>query len=167
MKMIFGALCCVLGLPLLAGCTAISEQAGNASFSSAKLGVASHGDTPIKEKVSRHARAAGVPVSLAHAVVRIESNYRPQAANAGNFGLMQIRLGTARSLGYSGGAAGLMHPETNLTYGMKYLVQAYRLSGGDTCGAVMRYQGGLRTVRMSRANHAYCRKAKTIMAQAD
>jgi soluble lytic murein transglycosylase-like protein len=162
-----GALCGVFAASLLTACTATGEQAGNSSLSAAKLGLSSRDDTPIKEKVSRHAKAAGVPVSLAHAVVRVESNYRPHAANAGNFGLMQIRLGTARSLGYSGGAAGLMNPETNLTYGMKYLAQAYKLAGGDTCGTVMRYQGGLRNFRMNGANRAYCSKAKIIMAQAD
>jgi soluble lytic murein transglycosylase-like protein len=121
----------------------------------------------LSARIIHHAQANGVPVPLAKAVIRIESNFRPAAANRGNFGLMQIRLGTARSLGYAGGAAGLLDPETNLTYGMKYLGHAHRLAGGDTCGAIMRYQGGLRTTRMSGASRAYCGRARQLMARAD
>ncbi len=122
--------------------------------------------TELAARISHHAQAHGVPVPLAKAVIRLESNFRPGAANRGNFGLMQIRLGTARSLGYRGGAAGLLDAETNLTWGMKYLAQAHRLAGGDTCGAIMRYQSGLRATRMSGANRAYCARAKVLMARA-
>lgn len=120
----------------------------------------------VDERIAYHAGKHGVPVPLARAVVRLESNFRPGAANRGNYGLMQIRLGTARSLGYGGSAGGLLNADTNLTYGMKYLAQAYRLSGGETCGTIMRYQSGLRATRMSQANRAYCGRAKLIMAQA-
>lgn len=123
--------------------------------------------TALGDRISYHAGKHGVPVTLARAVIRLESNFRPAASNKGNYGLMQIRLGTARSLGYSGGAGGLLNADTNLTYGMKYLAQAYRLAGGETCGTIMRYQSGLRATRMSQANRAYCGRAKVIMAQAD
>ena len=36
------------------------------------------GDTGITALVDRHARAAGVPIALARAVVRIESNFNPR-----------------------------------------------------------------------------------------
>jgi soluble lytic murein transglycosylase-like protein len=116
--------------------------------------------------VARKAEAHGVAPSLALAVVRIESGFRPTAVNRGNYGLMQIRLGTARSLGYGGTAAGLLQPETNLAFGLRYLAQAHRLAGGDLCGTLMRYQSGLRATRMTAANRAYCAKARTIMARA-
>lgn len=119
----------------------------------------------LNEQIAHHAQKAGVPVSLAKAVIRLESNFRPTAANKGNYGLMQIRLGTARSLGYSGSAAGLLNAETNLTYGMKYLAGAYTMARGDTCGTIMRYQSGHRAMRMSSANRAYCSRAKALMAK--
>lgn len=119
----------------------------------------------LDQRIAEHAARNGVPVPLARAVIRLESNFRPSAANRGNFGLMQIRLGTARSLGYGGGGAGLLNPETNLTYGMRYLARAYQLAGGDTCGTIMRYQSGLRATRASGANRAYCARARTIIAQ--
>lgn len=122
------------------------------------------GSDNLRALVARHAAANGVPFSLADAVVRIESRYNPRAANAGNYGLMQIRHQTARGVGYSGGAAGLLDAETNARYGMKYLAQAYRLAGGDTCRTVMMYQSGHMAKRMSGANRVYCSKVRTITA---
>ncbi len=121
-------------------------------------------DGSLHGRIAHHAQVNGVPVSLAKAVIRIESNFRPAAANAGNYGLMQVRLGTARSMGYRGGAAGLLDAETNLTYGMRYLAQAHRLAGGDHCGAIARYNGGLRSTRVSAGARAYCARAKAYMA---
>jgi len=120
------------------------------------------GSEGLRALVARHAAANGVPFSLADAVVRIESRYNPRAANAGNFGLMQIRHQTARGVGYIGGAAGLLDADTNARYAMKYLGQAYKLAGGDTCRTVMKYQSGHMATRMSGANRAYCGKVRTI-----
>jgi hypothetical protein len=106
-------------------------------------------------------------IEVEDAVVRIESRYNPSAHNAGAIGLMQIKHQTARGVGYGGSAAGLRQPDTNLRYGMKYLAQAYRMSGGDTCTTVMRYQSGHGAVRANGANRAYCAKARTIMARLD
>ena len=51
---------------------------------------------------------------------------------------MQIKLATARGVGYTGDAAGLRDPDTNLTYGIKYLAGAWRAANGDHDRA-MRY----------------------------
>lgn len=123
------------------------------------------GSEGLRALVARHAAANGVPFSLADAVVRIESRYNPRAAHAGNFGLMQIRHQTARGLGYSGSASGLLDAETNARYGMKYLAMAYKMAGGDTCRTVMKYQSGHMTTRMSGANRTYCAKVRTITAR--
>jgi soluble lytic murein transglycosylase-like protein len=119
----------------------------------------------LRSTVQRHAAANNVPFALADAVVKIESRYNPRASNRGNFGLMQIRLGTARSLGYTGSAQGLLDPETNARYGMRYLAQAHRLAGGDMCRTIMKYQSGHGATRMSAANRAYCAKARTLIAR--
>jgi soluble lytic murein transglycosylase-like protein len=123
------------------------------------------GSEGIKAIVARHAAANGVPFSLADAVVRIESRYNPRASHAGNYGLMQIRHQTARGMGYSGGAGGLLDAETNVRYGMKYLAMAYKMAGGDTCRTVMKYQSGHMTDRMSGANRTYCSKVRLITAR--
>ena len=60
----------------------------------------------------------------------------------GNYGLMQIKLGTARSMGYSGGVHGLLDADTNMQYAVKYLAGAWRLAGGSEARAVHYYVAG-------------------------
>jgi len=98
--------------------------------------------TSLDALIAKHAKANGVPESLVHRVVRRESNYNPGAAHRGNYGLMQIRHGTARGMGYTGSAAGLLDAETNLSYAVPYLANAYRVAGGDQNRAVSLYSSG-------------------------
>src|SRR5258706_10358739 len=82
--------------------------------------------------VATHAQANGVPEALVHRVIVRESRYQPHlVGRGGTIGLMQIKLATARGLGYTGDAAGLRDPNTNLTYAVKYLAGAYRAANGD------------------------------------
>ncbi|HEX2552788.1 MAG TPA: lytic transglycosylase domain-containing protein [Microvirga sp.] len=120
----------------------------------------------LRALVEHHAAEAGVPFDLADAVIRIESRYSAGARNGPNVGLTQINTRTAQSLGYQGSAAGLLDPETNLRYGLKYLARAYALAEGDTCGTILRYQAGLRARSMTRAARSYCGRVKTIIASA-
>lgn len=119
----------------------------------------------IRELIARHAAANGVPFKLADAVVRIESTYKPRVSNGGALGLMQIKPATARGVGFSGSSGDLYKAETNIRFGMKYLAQVYRASGGNVCATVMRYQSGAYTRHMNAANRAYCSKARAIMAR--
>jgi len=96
----------------------------------------------MREMISRHAQANGVPESLVHRVIVRESRYNPRASRAGNYGLMQIRHQTAHGVGYQGTASGLLDPETNLTYGVKYLAGAWRVSGGNQNRAIRYYSSG-------------------------
>ena len=89
-----------------------------------------------------HAAANGVPLSLVHRVIMRESRYNPRAVSKGNYGMMQIRLQTARGLGYTGTAEGLLDPNTNLTYAVKYLAGAYQAAGGNYDRAVHYYAAG-------------------------
>ena len=92
--------------------------------------------------IARHAAAHSLPADLVRRVVMRESRGNPRAVNAGNYGIMQIRHGTARAMGYSGSAEGLLDPETNMTYAVKYLAGAYRAAGGNSEGAISNYQRG-------------------------
>ena len=118
----------------------------------------------LRPAIEQHARENAVPVGLANAIIRIESNYNSKIVHAGNYGLMQIRLATARSLGFSGSPAALLDPGTNLHYGLKYLAGAYQQAQGDLCRTIMKYQSGHLTVRMSAANRIYCQRVKSLMA---
>lgn len=114
--------------------------------------------------VSQYAAAYGVPTSLAHAVISVESNYRADArGSAGEIGLMQIKPSTARMMGYAGGMKGLFKPETNIKFGMKYLAMAHQLSGGNTCGTILRYNAGHGARRMNPVSAAYCSKVKRLL----
>ncbi len=78
-----------------------------------------------------------------HRVILRESRYQPNlVGRCGCIGLMQIKLATARSLGYTGDAQGLRDPNTNLTYGVKYLAGAYRAANGDHNRTMHYYASG-------------------------
>lgn len=111
--------------------------------------------------ISHYASSYGVPVNLAQAVVRVESNYDPtRRGKAGEIGLMQIKLPTARMLGYSGSAKGLYNPETNIQYGLKYLAMAQSLGDGTTCQTLLRYNAGHAARRMNPVSARYCSEVK-------
>ena len=95
-------------------------------------------DAMIASKAAEH----GVPVALVHRVIVRESKYHPDLVSHGNIGLMQIKLATARSLGYTGTAEGLRDPLTNLTWGIRYLAGAYRTADGNHDRAVHYYAAG-------------------------
>lgn len=121
----------------------------------------------IRDMVTQAAREQGVPVELAHAVVQVESNYRPDVTgSAGEIGLMQIKLSTARLLGYRGSSKRLYDPAVNLRYGMRYLRRARELAGGDLCGTVAKYQGGHATRGVPKMSRIYCGKVKRFIALA-
>lgn len=101
------------------------------------------GEADYAGMVAAHARANGVPEALVHRVIMRESRYQPGlVGHGGTIGLMQIKLATARGLGYTGDAAGLRDPNTNLTYAVKYLAGAYRAANGDHTRAVRYFAGG-------------------------
>lgn len=93
-------------------------------------------------RIAWHAAANGIPPSLVRRVIKIESNGNPALISKGNYGLMQIRLGTAKAMGYEGDAEGLLNPDINMTYAVKYLAGAYRAANGSEDGAVRNYQRG-------------------------
>lgn len=101
------------------------------------------------------ARAAaeryGLPVALVYAIVEQESNWSPQAYNPegsgdnGSYGLMQVRLSTARALGYVGAPEGLFDAYRSLDLGCKYLAELASSAarhGWRMDSAVSAYNGG-------------------------
>jgi soluble lytic murein transglycosylase-like protein len=97
---------------------------------------------PLDGMAASQASANGVPVSLVERVIKRESGGNPRAVSRGNYGLMQIRLGTARAMGFSGTAAELLDPQVNMTYAVRYLAGAYRAAGGNENRAVALYARG-------------------------
>ena len=107
--------------------------------------------------IARHAAANNLPEDLVRRVIKRESGGNPRVIYQGNYGLMQIKLGTARALGYRGTAAGLLDADTNMTYAVKYLAGAYHVADGNANRAVHYYAAG----------YYYAAKGKGRFAQAD
>ena len=107
--------------------------------------------------VRKHAALNGIPESLIFRMIKIESGGNPRAVSKGNYGLMQIRLGTARGMGYRGNAAGLLDADTNMTYAVKYLAGAYRTAGRNPD----------RTVHYYAAGYYYAAKNKGLLDQSN
>lgn len=68
----------------------------------------------------------GVDPALISSVCYVESGHRPNAINhadngSPSYGVCQIKLATARMLGFIGKPSDLMRPETNILYAAKYL----------------------------------------------
>jgi soluble lytic murein transglycosylase-like protein len=116
--------------------------------------------------VATHASANAVPEALVHRVIVRESRYQPGlVGRGGTIGLMQIKLATARGLGYTGTAEGLRDPNTNLTYAVKYLAGAYRAANGDHNRAMHYYASGYyAAAKRQRLQHI--RHAEPVLASA-
>jgi hypothetical protein len=117
------------------------------------------GRAQYERLVATHAKANLVPEALVHRVIVRESKYRADLiGRGGTIGLMQIKLATARGVGYKGDAEGLRDPDTNLAYGVKYLAGAWRAAKGDHDRAVHYYASGYYQVakaqRLERMTHA-------------
>jgi soluble lytic murein transglycosylase-like protein len=139
--------------------TASIGKKGEAATKAAALPGGQYGDI-----IARYASAYGVPASLAHAVIHVESSFRPNArGSAGEIGLMQLKPATARMMGYSGSVKGLFNPETNIKFGIKYLSMAHQLGGGTTCGTILKYNAGHAAKRMNKISSAYCAKVKRLL----
>ena len=96
----------------------------------------------LDARIAYHAKAYKIPESLVRDVVQRESKFDPTLKHGPFWGLMQIRHDTARSMGYKGPANGLLDPETNLTYAVAYLANAFRVAEGDARRAIRLYANG-------------------------
>lgn len=101
------------------------------------------GETPqIRRLINTWADAYEVPRDLVHRQVQRESGYNPSARAGPYYGLLQILPQTARTMGYRGPDSGLLDPDTNLKYGVKYLRGAYIVAGGNKDKAMYWYAHG-------------------------
>lgn len=92
--------------------------------------------------IARYADHHEIPVELLRRVVKRESTFNPSARNGPYWGLMQVLPATARTMGYTGEASGLLDAETNLIYAGKYLRGAYMVADGNHDLAVRYYSRG-------------------------
>ncbi|MDB5601857.1 MAG: lytic transglycosylase, catalytic [Xanthobacteraceae bacterium] len=115
---------------------------GMVAFSTLAFSETAFADPAYDALIAKHAAANGVPESLIRRVIIRESRFRPGLVSHGNYGLMQIKPATARSMGYTGSPSGLLDADTNMTYAVKYLAGAYKVAGGSHDRAVSHYARG-------------------------
>lgn len=96
----------------------------------------------IEALIERHAQRFDVPTWLVRRVAWRESKFDPSRRNGPYWGLMQIRVDTARALGFRGAPKDLLDANTNMTYAVAYLANAYRVAGRDETRAVSLYAKG-------------------------
>jgi soluble lytic murein transglycosylase-like protein len=96
----------------------------------------------IETLIARHAGRFDLPAGLVRRVAWRESKFDPKQRNGPYWGLMQIRLATARSLGFRGEPAELLDADTNMTYAVAYLANAYRVAGRNERRAEALYAKG-------------------------
>lgn len=101
-----------------------------------------HANAKIESLIVKYARAYNLPVQFVRRLVERESKGNPAARNGPYWGLTQMTYATAKAMGYRGPKAGLLNPETNLRYGIKYLAGAYIVAGRNEDLAIRYYAKG-------------------------
>jgi len=93
----------------------------------------------VNELVASIARQHDVEPSLVDSVIRVESNYNPNAVSPkGAMGLMQLIPSTARRFGVND----TFHPQQNIEGGVRYLKYLMQLYNGDERLALAAYNAG-------------------------
>lgn len=102
----------------------------------------------VPDMVRSEAIRQGVPVGLAMAIAKAESNFRCSAVGrGGERGVMQIKPATARGIGYRGPSSGLNNCRVGIRYGMMYLKMAYRAAKGNVYRTALLYNAGIGSKR--------------------
>lgn len=71
-----------------------------------------------------------IPSNLLSSICMVESSHKIHAINpndggSDSLGVCQIKLSTAKSVGYTGNKKGLLDPNTNINYAGKYLRKCF------------------------------------------
>ena len=99
---------------------------------------------------------------FANAIIKVESNYNPRMRGRhGEYGLGQIKCGTAKGVGFKGHCDQLYDPETNLEYSFRYLKKALERVDGNQCFAASLYNTGF---GVKPKQSTYCKKVLAAMS---
>lgn len=88
-----------------------------------------------------------LPRGLLSALCFVESNHRihimhKDDGGSSSLGVCQIKLATAKMMGFKGDVDLLMDPEINTHYAAKYLSQQFKRYNGDAVKAIAAYNTG-------------------------
>lgn len=100
-------------------------------------------ESPFNGFIAKASKEHDIPVALIHAVIRVESNYKPEAvSSAGAQGLMQLMPGTAKDMKVTHP----FDPEDNILGGTAYLRRLANHYDGDIVKTLAAYHAGFRAV---------------------
>jgi soluble lytic murein transglycosylase-like protein len=83
-----------------------------------------------------------IEAAIIAAIIGKESKGQANVVNGRFNGLMQLGLAEASAMGYGGNSAGLLNPDTNITYGAKYLRYCINHKNGDLPFGISGYNTG-------------------------
>jgi soluble lytic murein transglycosylase-like protein len=133
------AYCALALIPLLlAGCVTSPDP----EVASGAVEAEAPSQGALSARISYYADVYGLPETLIRRSIQKESGFNPNRRAGPYWGLMQLRLDTARSMGYRGPARGLLNADTNLNYAVAYLANAYVVAGGNPDRALALYARG-------------------------
>jgi len=99
---------------------------------------------PYREIIARECQKAGLDVKLVVAVIKVESNFNPNAVSPkGAKGLMQLMPSVQKDEGVKM----IFDPKENIAAGVRYLKKLLDACGGDLGLALAAYNAGLRRVQ--------------------
>jgi soluble lytic murein transglycosylase-like protein len=101
-------------------------------------------DVPFREIIARECQKAGLDVKLVIAVIKVESNFNPNAVSPkGAKGLMQLMPSVQKDEGVKK----IFDPKDNIAAGVRYLKKLLDACGGDLGLALAAYNAGLKRVQ--------------------
>lgn len=121
-------------------------------------------DTMVQQAALRYS----MDPDLLHAVIKVESNYRPLAVSSkGAIGLMQIMPTTGVELGFANPRRDLLIPVNNIDAGARYLARMMRRFDGDLSLALAAYNAGPSAVSRNAALSDYPETRKYVRSVLD
>jgi len=114
------------------------------------------------------AKEAGIPAKLLSAVCKVESGHRNiinwNDSGTPSYGQCQLKMQTARHMGFKGGVSALINPLTNARIAAKFLAWQLRRYGGDWKKAITAYNRGSYKHGVSK-NNLYVTKVTLAMLE--
>ena len=103
---------------------------------------------PYSDLITKWAFLTGIDPAWLAGIIEAESSFRPDIktwepkVQQYSYGLGQLLLTTAQSLGYTGTGDGLLDPETNIMWTAQYIAQLSAANGGDLAKVYSAYNSG-------------------------